>query len=118
MVYVNVSSSRFHYLFISVAEMKGPYSIFYFEGYKFSFHELLMSFIFPRFSLSRGSHTNLNCVFVSEILLKEIIFDLKQKSFLKNEYARWQDFYGLLNYESTLGTFDAYAGQTFENILT
>ena len=83
MVYAIVSSSWFHYLFISVADMKEPYSIFDFEGYKISFREPLMLFIFPRFSLSRGNHTNLNCVFVSEILLKEIIFDMKQKIFFK-----------------------------------
>ena len=47
MVFANVSSSRFHYLFISVAELKGPYSVFNFEGYKISFRELLMSLIFP-----------------------------------------------------------------------
>ena len=47
MVYANVSSSTFHYLFISVAELKGPYSVFNFEGYKISFRESLMSLIFP-----------------------------------------------------------------------
>ena len=47
MVHANVSSSQFHYLFISVAEMKGPYSVFDFEGYKISFRESLMSLIFP-----------------------------------------------------------------------
>ena len=45
--FANVSSSRFHYLFISVAELKGPYSVFNFEGYKISFRESLMSLIFP-----------------------------------------------------------------------
>ena len=47
MVYANVLSSGFHYLFISVAELKGPYSVFNFEGYKISFRESLMSLIFP-----------------------------------------------------------------------
>ena len=63
MVYAKVSSSRFHYLFISVAELKGPYSVFNFEGYKISFRESLMSLIFPWFSLSRGNHTNLKLYF-------------------------------------------------------
>ena len=47
MVYANVSSSRFHYLFISVAELKGPYSVFNFEGYKISFREsFFLDFLF------------------------------------------------------------------------
>ena len=83
MVFANVSSSRFYYLFIFVAELKGPYSVFNFEGYKISFRESLMSLIFPWFSLSRGNHTNLNCISVSEILLKEIILDMKQKNFFQ-----------------------------------
>ena len=78
-----------------------------------------MSLIFPSFSLSRENHTNLNYVFALEILLKEIIFDTEQNFFfLKNENVCGQDFNGLLNYGSTLGTIDACAGQTFENILT
>ena len=69
MVYANVSSSRFHYLFISAAEMKGPYSIFDFEGYKISFRESLMSFIFSSiFSFERKSREFKLCFCIGNIV--------------------------------------------------
>ena len=56
--------------------------------------------------------------FVPEILLGELIFDMKQKKNFFNENFCRQYFNGLLNYGSTLGPFDASAGENFENILT
>ena len=109
MVYANVSSSRFHYLFISVAELKGPYSVFNFEVYKISFRESLMSLIFP-FLFREKSHEFKLCFCIGNIVERNNFGHETKNLFFKNVNVCRQDSNGLLNYGSTSGTFYVHDG--------